>query len=80
MSLPSDLLDGARAAMMATRVETCFQMIRQATLQDRPMLDEGAYADRYAVLATLRIIKAKAIEAEILLRAIERPRIGANQS
>jgi hypothetical protein len=63
----------SHAAMMTARAEACFRVIRQAMAPVRLAVnDQGSFADRRAVLDSLRLIKAKAIEIELLLRAIDR--------
>lgn len=57
------------ASLMTERVEGCFREIEAALHGERPADADGTYANRGAVLAEIRLIKAKAREAEILLRA-----------
>ncbi|UPJ55443.1 hypothetical protein [Bradyrhizobium sp. 192] len=57
------------ASLMTQRVESCFREIAAAARGDRASDAGGTYANRGAVLAEIRLIKAKAREAEILLRA-----------
>lgn len=57
------------ASLMTERAESCFREILTAAGTMRAADPDGSYADRAAVLAEIRLIKAKAREAEILLRA-----------
>lgn len=57
------------ASLMTERAESCFREILAAASVDRAADPDGSYANRGAVLAEIRLIKAKAREAEILLRA-----------
>lgn len=57
------------ASLMTERAESCFREIVTAASTQRAADPDGSYANRAAVLAEIRQIKAKAREAEILLRA-----------
>lgn len=57
------------ASLMTERAESCFRDIHAAAGAARAADPDGTYANRGAVLAELRLIKAKAREAEILLHA-----------
>lgn len=57
------------ASLMTARAESCFREILAAAAASRAADADGTYADRAAVLTEIRLIKAKAREAEILLRA-----------
>jgi len=67
----------AAAALKTARAEGLLRDILQAatagnvSYEAAGMLTAGAYADRTALLTALRLIKQKAIEAEVLLRSIE---------
>lgn len=60
------------AKSMTTRAEACLRDMGFTLSAARPLNQNGAYADRAQVLTNLRYIKARAIEAEILLRALDR--------
>jgi len=65
------------AALKTARAEGLLRDILQATTAGQvsreaaSMLTSGVYTDRTALLTALRVIKQKAIEAEVLLRSIE---------
>lgn len=65
------------AEAMANRAEACFRAIQQAMNEQRRIGEDGIYADRRDVQDKLRRIKAKAIEAEVLLRSLDRPQLAA---
>ncbi len=62
----------ARETMIGIRAEACIREILFTGFAERPIVDGGAYADRHQVLSNLRRIKLKAIEAEVLLRSLDR--------
>lgn len=62
----------ARETMISLRAENCIREILFTAIAERPTGDAGAYADRAQVLTNLRRIKLKAIEAEVLLRSLDR--------
>lgn len=66
-------------ASLTARAEDCFRLIAAAARAPRTTNGED-YADRRLVLLTLRLIKAKAIEVELLLRAGHRAESFAGSS
>lgn len=61
------------AAIMTARVEACFREIRLALAPVRLTVNrEGGFCNRRDVLDSIRVIKAKVIEAEALLRTAYR--------
>jgi hypothetical protein len=64
---------------LTARTEDLFRLIAAAARAPRTT-NGDEYADRRIVLLTLRLIKAKAIEAELLLRAGDRAHLFAGSS
>lgn len=69
-----------REAMIGIRAEACIREILFTGFAERPIVDGGAYADRQQVLTNLRRIKLKAIEAEVLLRSLDRTDFAGSSS
>jgi hypothetical protein len=63
-------MNGRVEAAMTNRTEACFRAITLAMHNQRRISVDGHYTNRAEILDTLRQIKAKAVEAELLLRAM----------
>lgn len=57
---------------ITNRTEACLRAIVLELHQQRRIGEDGRYADRAQILNMLRQIKAKAIEAELLLHSLDR--------